>query len=52
MIDLALKNSIVLERWERVHKLLLKKDEDGAKIHRFRNIKLVEIDLMFIMKKT
>ena len=38
--------------WERVHQLLLKKHEDGGKIHRFRNITLVEIDLVFVMKKT
>ena len=51
IMNLALRHGIVLDRWKTVHQLLLKKDEDGAKIHRFRNITLVEIDLMFVMKK-
>ena len=51
IIDMALKTGIVLQRWRRVHQMLLLKDPPGCRIHRFRNITLVEGDLMFVMKK-
>ena len=51
VMKLALKYGIVLDRWKEVHQLLFKKDAKGSRIHRFRNITLVEIDLIFIMKK-
>lgn len=38
---LELRRYIVLYRWKTVNQFLLKKDEDGAKVHRFRNITLV-----------
>lgn len=50
-MQLALEYSIVLERWKTVHQLLLEKNKDGAKVHKLRNVTLVEIDFMFIMKQ-
>ena len=50
VMALALKHGVVLRRWEMVHQQLIKKDRGSSKIHRFRNITLVEIDLMFVMK--
>ena len=51
IVDMALKSGIVLRRWRQVHQMLLLKDPPGCRIHRFRNITLVEGDLMFVMKK-
>ena len=51
IVDMALRSGTVLHRWRRVHQLLLLKDPPGCKIHRFRNITLVEGDLMFVMKR-
>ena len=48
---LVLRQGIVLESRKVVHQLLFKKDTDGEKFHRFKNITLVEIDFMFVMKK-
>ena len=50
VIQLAMKHGIVLKRWRKVHQMLLLKDPPRTKIHRFRNITLVEADLIFIMK--
>ena len=33
-----------------VHQQLIKKDKGSSKVHWFRNISLIEIDLMFVMK--
>ena len=51
IMELALRRGVVLQRWKIVHQILLPKDTDGSKIHRFRNITLVEADLMFVMRK-
>ena len=40
----------VLNRWKVVHQLFLEKDMNSPKIHRFRNIHLIEADLNFVMK--
>ena len=50
VIALALESGVVLKRWREVHQILLLKDPQISKVHRFRNITLVEIDLMFVMK--
>ena len=39
----------VLKRWHRVNQLFLEKDVNVSKIHRFRNIHLVEADLNFVL---
>ena len=35
IVDIALRSEIVLERWRRVHQMLLLKDPPECKIHRF-----------------
>ena len=50
VMALDLERGIVLERWWEVHQVLLLKDPPRSKVHIFRNIMLVEGDLMFIMK--
>ena len=51
IIDMALQNGVVLERWLIAHDLLLRKDDDSCRIHRWRNITLVEADLQYVMKE-
>ena len=50
IVQIAVEKGIVLKRWKKVHQILLLKDRSEAKIDRFRNITLVEADLMFVMK--
>ena len=50
VMRVALDTGVVLKRWEKVHQILLLKDVPESKIHRFRNITLVEADLMFVMR--
>lgn len=50
VMEIAMRRGVVLRRWEKVLQVLLLKDPPDVKIHRFRNITLVEADLMFIMK--
>lgn len=50
IIQSALETGVVLKRWETVHQILLLKDEPRKKIPIFRNITLVEVDLMFGMR--
>ena len=48
IVDIALQSGTVLERWRKVHQMLLLKDPPECKIHRFRNITLIEGDLFFL----
>ena len=50
VLAIALEYGIVLERWRVLYQVLLQKDPPGKKVHRFRNIIVIEADLMFLMK--
>ena len=50
IVETALAAGVVLERWECVHQIQILKDAPQTRVHRFRNITLVEADLMFVMK--
>ena len=50
IVETALEAGVVLERWECVHQIQILKDAPQTRVHRFRNITLVEADLMFVMK--
>ena len=50
ILETALVAGVVLERWECVHQIQILKDAPQTRVHRFRNITLVEADLMFVMK--
>ena len=43
IVQLAFKHQIILKRWQKTHILLLPKDGDEHRIHRFRHITLVEV---------
>ena len=51
VVQIALQNRIVLERWKHVHQILFLKDPPAVRIDKFRNIMLIEADLMLIMKE-
>ena len=50
VLEIAIRRGIVLRRWKEVRQVLLLKDPPEVKINRFRNVTIVEADLMFIMK--
>ena len=50
ILHVAINNWIVSKRWWGVLQSFLLKDPPGSKVHRFRNITIVEADLTFIMK--
>ena len=50
-MDMAFRNGVLLDRWMVAHDLLLRKDSDKSRIHRWRNITLVEGDLQYLMKE-
>ena len=51
IIDMAYRNKVMLRRWCTVHNILLRKDNEGSRIHRMRNILIIEGDLQYIMKE-
>ena len=44
LVETALEAGVILKRWETVHQIQLLKDSPRKKVHRFRNITLVEAD--------
>ena len=48
--NLSYVNNKPLDRWQRANDILLRKDGDRDRIHRFRNITIIEGDLQYIMK--
>ena len=51
VMDLAYRNNVILHRWRVVQDILLRKDPTGSRIHRMRNIMIVEGDLQYLMKE-
>ena len=45
-----MKHNARIKRWMVEHDILLWKDKDFNRIHRWRNITLVEGDLQYVMK--
>ena len=52
LLEFAIHTKRPLPRWRSVHQVLLPKDKDSFKIHRLRNITIVESDLQFLMTHT
>ena len=50
LLCLALKNGIVLERWQKTVTTVIPKDGVTPKIHRLRPIHIIEVELQFISK--
>jgi len=50
ILNIAVSNSYVLQRWKKVLGILLEKKEGQPTIHKFRTIHLIESDLNFIMR--
>ena len=50
IMNIAYTNNKPLKRWRRVNDILLRKDVGSDRIHRFRNITIIEGDLQYIMK--
>ena len=50
ILNLAYVNNKSLTRWRQVNDILLRKDEGSDRVHRFRNITIIEGDLQYIMK--
>ena len=50
IMELAVANSIVLDRWKRTSTTLLLKDAGQPRIHRMRTIHIIEAELQFVSK--
>ena len=50
ILNTAYRHNVVLHRWARVNDILIRKDGISDRIHRFRNITIIEGDLQYIMK--
>ena len=50
IIQLSIKNKIILERWKKTVTTLLEKKEGKPFIHKFRAIHIVEGDLQFVAR--
>ena len=50
MVNLAIENGVVLERWAQVHTILQPKDKDIPKIHRLRPLNLYEADVNLALR--
>ena len=48
--NLSYINKKPLDRWQRANDILLRKDGNNDRVHRFRNITIIEGDLQYIMK--
>ena len=51
VMRVAFEHGFILRRWGLIWEILLRKDADTARIHRFRNITLVEADVQYLMKR-
>ena len=51
IMECAVQTGEVLAMWKEVLQVLLLKDHPSSKVHCFRNITLIEADLMFQMKE-
>ena len=49
-MNTCLNNRQVLKRWTRAHTVLLPKDKGSRKVHRFRNLQIVEADANMLVK--
>ena len=50
ILNLSYTNNKPLNRWKEANDILLRKDSSKDRIHRFRNITIIEGDLQYIMK--
>ena len=50
VINLCIRNNIVLTRWKKAHAMLFPKKANDNRIHRFRNINIYELDYNLYLK--
>jgi hypothetical protein len=50
LVNIAIKSGISLERWKKVHSILLFKDNWNSYLHRTRNINIYEADYNVMLK--
>ena len=51
ILDIAIKYQVILPRWLEVILILMEKDSNNPKIHRFRSIHMIEGDLGYVLKR-